>query len=98
MSTSDTPDPNTPTLTLAEAAANLTTSLLKYSGPEGWQCVGYSDEPGNPHLIIYYTSTRARVNQLLAFIGYYQNGFKVVGKTLGRVTLVPKTMYPRTWT
>jgi hypothetical protein len=76
---------NTPP-TLEEAAKSLTADLVKYVGRDGWQCVGMADEPNNPHLIIY-TSTRARANQLLAFIGYKHEGFKVIGRALGRVTL-----------
>lgn len=86
MSTSETP---TTTFTLEEAAKRLTADLIKYAGTDSWQCVGYSDEPNNPHLIIY-TRTRARANQLLAFIGYKQNGFRVIGRALGRVTLCPR--------
>lgn len=77
-------------LTLEEAAKSLTADLVKYAGTEGWQCVGYADEPNNPHLIIY-TRTRSRANQLLAFIGYRHNGFKVIGRALGRVTLCART-------
>jgi len=75
--------------TLKEAAESLTADLVKYAGTDGWQCVGYSNEPNNPHLIIY-TTTRARANQLLAFIGYKHNEYKVIGRALGRVTLVPR--------
>lgn len=96
MSNSTNPsDPTQPTATvpptLEQAAAKLTEDLLRYSGPQGWQCVGMCDEPNNPHLIIY-TDTRRRANQLLAFIGYRQGEFKVIGRALGRVTLCPKTL------
>ena len=46
--------------------------------------------PPTPHLIIY-TTTRRRANDLLAFIGYKQGEYKVVGRVLGRVTLCPRT-------
>jgi len=81
---------NTPP-TLAEAAAKLTADLLRYTGPEGWQCVGMCEGPGDPHLIIY-TTTRRRANQLLAFVGYRQGEYKVIGRAIGRVTLCPKTL------
>lgn len=76
-------------ISIEEAAKALTTDLLQYAGPEGWHAVGHDDTQ-----IIIYAKTRKRANDLLAFIGYKQHGYKVVGKTLPGVTLIPKVPFP----
>lgn len=69
------------TPTLEEAARKLSNDLVKYAGTDGWHAVGYVDDLLNPHLIIY-TTTRKRANDLLAFIGYSQDGYKGPGEGL----------------
>ena len=34
--------------TLEEAAKSLTADIIRYAGPDSWQCVGYADAPNNP--------------------------------------------------
>jgi hypothetical protein len=67
---------------LVEAAQSLAETLVKNAGTEGWYCVGVSEDARDPHLIIF-TTTRARSNSLVAFVGYSYKGFKVVGRALG---------------
>lgn len=74
---------------LAEAGAKLSEDLMRYAGPRDWYAVGLCEGPGEPHLILY-TTTRHRANELLAFIGYREGAFKVVGHAIGRVTLLSR--------
>jgi len=75
-------------LTLEEAGRELSRQLYKYAGQEGWYFIGVSDTE-----MFIYTKTRKRANELLSFIGYEFEGYKVRGKMVGKIKPLAKPCY-----